>query len=185
MTAASVWDATITDPEQRTIRVKIEAWVDRIEHNAFGVIYGSVTVMALLMATGHGGGALIETSAILFGSIFAIALAESFAKISSVAVQKRQSFGWSEVYHGWVHSRPTLIAANIPTLLIAAASLGFYEYETSIALAQISAIILLALCGYSIGWVIYRRVVPGLLHGAFTSGIGVALAVLNYLLHLG
>lgn len=173
----------MTDPEQKTIRAKIEAWIDRIEHNAFGVIYGSVTVMALLMATGHADGEPVRTAAILFGSIFAIALAESFAKISSDAVQKRQPFGWSEVYHGWVHSRPALIAANIPTLLIAASSLGFYGYETSIALAQISAIILLGLYGYSIGWVIYRRVVPGLLHGAFTSGIGVALAVVKYLLH--
>lgn len=165
------------------MRAKIEAWIDRIEHNAFGVIYGSVTVMALLMATGHADGEPIETSAILFGSIFAIVLAESFAKISSDALQKRQSFGWSEVYHGWVHSRPTLIAANIPTLLIAAASLGFYGYGTSITLAQISAISLLALYGYSIGWVIYRKTVPSLLHGAFTSGIGIALAVVKYLLH--
>ncbi len=155
----------------------------RLEQNAFGVIYGSVTVMALLLAIGHTEQRPIETAVILLGSILAIVLAETFAKISSDAAQNRQPFGWAEIHHGWLHSRPTLIAANIPTLLIASASLGFYTFDTGVILAQISAISLLAVYGYSIGWVIYRRVVPGLLHGAFTSGIGVALAVVKYLLH--
>ncbi|PVA06777.1 hypothetical protein [Thalassorhabdomicrobium marinisediminis] len=139
--------------------------------------------MALLMATGHDETDPIKTAVVLFGSIFAIALAESFAKISSDAVQQRKSFGWAEIRHGWLQSYPTLIAANIPTLLIAAAATGIYTYDTGIALAQISAISLMAVYGYSIGWVIYRRALPGLIHGAFTSGIGIVLALVKYLLH--
>lgn len=169
--------------EHGTTPSRLDARIFRIEKNAFGVIYGSVTVMALLMATGHGDGGALKTAVILFGSIFAIVLAESFAKISSDAVQQRQSFGWAEVRHGWHHSRPTLIAANIPTALIAGSSLGIYSFDTAIAFAQISAISLLAVYGYSIGWVIYRRSVPGLLHAAFTSGIGVSLAAVKYMLH--
>ena len=90
------------------------AFIGRIEHNAFGVIYGSVTVVALLSA---------------------IVLAKTFARISSDAVQQRRAFG----------------------------VLGLY--------------------GFSIGWVIYGRAIPGLLHAAFTSSIGVALALITYLLH--
>lgn len=179
----SIKAVTMTDDAKATALTKLEARIARIEHNAFGVIYGSVTVMALLMATGHGSDNAIQTAVILFGSTFAIVLAEAFAKISSDAVQKRQSFGWAEIRHGWHHSRPTLIAANIPTLLIAVSATGVYGYQTGVILAQISAIGLLAVYGYSIGWVIYRRVVPGLLHGAFTSGIGVALAMVKFVLH--
>lgn len=173
----------MTEAPKPTPLSKLEERIARIEHNAFGVIYGSVTVMALLMATGHENDTPIQTAVVLFGSIFAIVLAETFAKISSDAVQNRQSFGWAEIRHGWQHSRPTLLAANISTLLILASATGVYTYHTGVILAQISAISLLALYGYSIGWVIYRRPVPGLLHGAFTSGIGLALALIKYILH--
>ncbi len=173
----------MTEPNNETDSPSKRDRIARIEQNAFGVIYGSVTVMALLMAAGHGGEGAIETAVILFGSILAIVLAESFATISSDAVRNRKSFGWSEVCHGWRHSRPTLIAANIPTLLIALAATGIYDYHTGVILAQVSAISLLAVYGYSIGWVIYGRAMPGLLHGAFISGIGIALALIKYVLH--
>lgn len=173
----------MSEPASDTILTKIEARIARIEHNAHGAIYGSVTVMALLLATGHGGEGPIKTAVILFGSIFAIVLAETFAKISSDAVHKRTPFGWADVREGWEHSRPTLLAANIPTLLIAASALGLYGFDTGVALAQIAAVGLLAIYGYSIGWVIYGRRIPGLLHGAFTGGIGLALAAIKFALH--
>ena len=168
---------------RRWLRSRVDHRIARIERNAHGAIYGSVTVMALLLATGHSGEGPLRTAAILFGSILAIVLAETFAKVSSDAVQSRRAFGWAEVRHGWAHSRPTLIAANIPTLLIAAAEMGIYGFDTAIDLAQLAAILLLAIYGYSIGWVIYRRGVPGLLHGAFTGGIGLLLALIKYVLH--
>lgn len=173
----------MSEHDKSSIAGMVETRIARIEHNAFGVIYGSVTVMALLLAFGRGTNEPIKTAVILLGSILAIVLAETFAKISSDAAQNRQPFGWAEVHHGWLHSRPTLLAVNIPTLLIAAASSGIYTFETAVILAQVSAISLLALYGYSIGWVIYRSVIPGLLHGAFTSGIGLALALVKFLAH--
>lgn len=173
----------MNESQQTSLLTKIEERIARIEHNAFGVIYGSVTMMALLLASRHETGGPLETAAILFGSIFAIVLAETFAKISSDAVRNRRAFWLEEIKQGWVHSRPALIAANIPTALIAGSALGLYHFETSLVLAQIAAISLLAVYGYSIGWVIYRRVTPGLLHAAFTSGIGLVLALVKYIMH--
>jgi hypothetical protein len=183
VTVDFIKDVIMTDPATPSLLTKGNAWIARIETNAFGVIYGSVTVMALLLATGHGNAGPVETAVILFGSIFAIVLAETFAKISADAVQIRQPFGWAELRQGWVHSKPTLIAANIPTLLVAAAASGIYSLETGVILAQISATGLLEIYGYSIGWVIYGRTVPGVLHAAFTSGIGLALALVKFLVH--
>lgn len=157
--------------------------ITRIEHNAFGVIYGSVTVMALLLSAEHGSDTPVKTAIILFGSILAIVLAETFAKISSDAVQNRQPIGWDAVRHGWHHSRPTLIAANIPTLVIATAATGWYSYDMAVGIAQLAAIILLVIYGFSIGWVIYGRVIPGMLHAAFTGSIGAALALLKFTIH--
>lgn len=83
----------MNEPRNEAGSSGVDDRIARIENNAFGMIYGSVTVMALLMATGHGNEGAIETPVILFGSILAIVLAEGFAKISSDAVQNRQSFG--------------------------------------------------------------------------------------------
>lgn len=160
-----------------------ETRVDRIQRNAFGVIYGSVTVMALLMAAPHSEDTPVQTAMVLFGSVFAITLAKAFAQISSDAAHNRQSFGWSEVRSAWSHSASTLLAANIPTVLIAFSALGFYSFTTSIWLAQFAAIGLLAGYGYSIGWVIYGRLIPGLLHALFTSSIGISLALVKYIVH--
>lgn len=168
---------------EHRLRAQIDTRIARIEHNAHGVIYGSITVLALLLALGHDSGKPVETAVILFGSIFAIVLAETFAKVSSDAVHARKSFRWADVKDGWHHSKPTLIAANIPTLLIAISGTGLYSFDAGVAFAEIAAIGLLAIYGYSIGWVIYRRILPGLFHGAFTSGIGLALALVKFILH--
>ncbi|MEJ6404061.1 hypothetical protein [Yoonia sp. 2307UL14-13] len=162
---------------------RLARWIEQIEHNAFGAIYGAITVLALLMAMGHSATDPITTAAILFGSVLAITRAKAFAQISADAAHHRAAFGWAEVRAGWRHAQPTLIAANIPTLLIALAATGAYSAETAIDLSQVFAILLLAVYGFSIGWVIYRRVLPGLLHGAFTGAIGLALALLKFVLH--
>lgn len=162
---------------------KLSAFIDRIERNAFGVIYGSITVLALLMSVPHTAEEPIKTAFILFGSVLAITMAKAFAQVSSDSVNKRQQLSMHEVRHAWSHSAPTLLAANIPTLLITGSASGFYTFATSIWLAQIAAIGLLAIYGYSIGWVIYGRRIPGLLHAAFTSGIGIALALMKFIIH--
>lgn len=162
---------------------KIDAFIDRIERNAFGVIYGSITVLALLMSMSHAGEEPIKTALMLFGSVLAVTLAKAFAQVSSDAVNKRQRLSRAEIHHAWSHSAPTLVAANIPTLLIAGSASGIYTFATSVWLAEITAIGLLAVYGYSIGWVIYGRRIPGLLHAAFTSSIGLALALLKFVIH--
>lgn len=164
-------------------RGRPERWIERIEHNAFGVIYGAITVLALLMAMGHSATDPVRTAVILFGSILAITLAKAFAQISADAAHHRAAFGWTEVRAGWQHSRPTLIAANIPTLLIALAATGAYPIATAVDFSQLYAVLLLTVYGFSIGWAIYHRVLPGLLHGAFTGAIGLALALLKFVLH--
>lgn len=162
---------------------KLKAIVERLEHNAHGVIYGSITVLALLLAKGHAPEGAIKTALILFGSIFAIVLAETFAKVSSDAVKDRRMGGWAELRAGYLHSRPTLLAANVPTLLIALAATELYTLDTGVFLAELAAIALLSVYGYAIGYVVYRRVLAGLFHGAVTGLIGTAVAVLKYAIH--
>lgn len=157
--------------------------VERRQRNAFGVIYGSVTVMALILSLPEDGAQPVKTAVMLFGSVLAITLAKVVAQVSSDAMERRRPFRLPEYVDAWRHASPILLAANLPTAMIAFAALGIYSVPMAILLAELTSIALLGVDGYSIGRVVYGRVLPGLIHSAFTSGIGVGLALLKFALH--
>ena len=61
----------------------------RIDEAAFGVVYGSITVMALLMAMTPPLEEPGRKALILFGSVFAVALAKAYAERSITASTRR------------------------------------------------------------------------------------------------
>ncbi len=96
----------------------------KIDEAAFGVVYGSITVMALLMGVqppiddpGH-------KAILLFGSVFAVAVAKAYAEICERILQSGHAATWSDVRAVWHHSRTVLLAANGPTLAFLLAALG-------------------------------------------------------------
>lgn len=125
----------------------------------------------------------IRTAAILFGSVLVITLDKAFAQVSYDAVPRRQPFGWAAIWDALTHDAPTLLVANVPMALINFAVSDLYSVRTVIVLTQVAAIGLLATYGFRIGWLVYDRWIPRLLHAAFTDGIGVALALLKVVLH--
>ncbi len=143
----------------------------------------SVTVLATLLAFGHSAHDPIKTALILFGSVLAMTLAKAFAQVSSDAVHDRRQAGRADFRQAWHHTAPTLAAANVPALMIAGAATGLYDIHRALALSQVYAIVILALLGYSIGWVIYRRAWPAMLNAIFTGSIGLGLALLKYVMH--
>ncbi len=165
------------------VKSRFDRLAERLEHEAFGVIYGSITVLATLLAFGHSAEDPIRTALILFGSVFAMTLAKTFAQVSSDAVHDRRQAGRIEFRKAWRHAAPMLAAANVPALMIAGAATGLYDIHRALMLSQVYAIVILALLGYSIGWVIYRRVWPATLNAIFTGSIGLMLALLKYVMH--
>lgn len=155
----------------------------RLDNASFGIIYGAITVLGILMAAGKRPEAPFETAAILFGSVLAITLAKSFAELMAHAIQTGERITRHAWRTAWRHSSPTLAVVNLPTLFLIAAGLGWLTVDVSVLLSHLVCIGLLLVLGARAGWVIDGRVVPAILGGLFAGGIGFALSLMKLVIH--
>lgn len=155
----------------------------RFDEAVFGLIYGAIMVLSILMAAGDHPESPLKTAAVLFGSLLAITLAKSFAEFLAHGVETGDRLERSAWRKAWSHSYPTLAVANVPTLLCLAAAFSWLTIETAVMLSQVLCIALLILLGARVGWVIDGRPLPALLGALFAGGIGMALAILKVLIH--
>ncbi|THD82440.1 hypothetical protein E7811_15470 [Aliigemmobacter aestuarii] len=155
----------------------------RLDKAAFGIVYGAITVLAILMAAGAHPVAPFETAAVLFGSVLAITLAKTFAEFLAHALdagERLSRSGWREAWH---HSTPTLATANLPTLLFVASGLGWMQAETALLASQAVCVALLGAIGARIGYVLHRSIGRSFAGALFAGGIGVLLAVMKHVIH--
>lgn len=155
----------------------------RIDKASFGLIYGAIMVLSILLAAGAHPEAPYRMAAILFGSVLAITLAKTFADLISHALDSGDRITFAAWGASWHHSYPTLAVANLPTLFFIAAGLGWMTTETALFLSQGLCVALLATLGGRVGWVIDARIFPAILGALLSGGFGLALAVLKVLIH--
>ena len=156
---------------------------ERLDKAAFGIIYGAIMVLSILLAQGSHPAPALETAVVLFGSVLAITLAKAFAELLSHALDTRERMSRGSWRAAWHHSAPTLAVANVPTALFLAAWQDWIGEEAAHLLSQVLCVALLALLGGRAGWVLDRRVVPALLGAVFAGGVGVLLALVKYVIH--
>jgi hypothetical protein len=155
----------------------------RLDEAAFGLIYGTVVSLSVLMAMGAHPDHPFAMAAALFGAVLAVTLAEAFAHAMSHELQREREAPKATLRDAWRHARPTLVAANVPTLLILAAGFGLLPAERAIALAQGFGAVLLLVLGGRVGWVARHSPRAAMWGAVLAGGIGVALAALKYALH--
>lgn len=167
---------------QPTDEIKGTGW-QRIDKAAFGIVYGAITVLSILMAADSQADEPFKTSAVLFGSTLAITLAKAFAEFLASALEKGERltrYGWHEA---WRHSAPTLAAANLPTLFFIASGIGLIQASTAMLASQAVCVALLATVGTRLGWVLSGSATHAIAGALFSGGIGLLLAVLKYIIH--
>ena len=156
---------------------------NQIDEAAFGVVYGSITVMALLM----GMHAPVEDpgpkAVLLFGSVFVVAVAKAYAEICERMLQSGQAAGWSDVREVWGHSRTVLLAGNGPTLAFLLSAIGLYDPDTALIVAQVLAIALLTWFGGRIGWRVRGSVLSAVVGAGLTGGLGLSITLLKLAFH--
>lgn len=168
-------DTTGTKPETRGLK--------RLDKAAFGIIYGTIIVLSILLAQGNHPTLPLETAVVLFGSVLAITLAKAFAEFLGHALEAKERMTQQSWRAAWRHSTPTLAVANVPTALFLAAWLGWIGPQTALVGSQVLCVALLATLGARAGWVLDHRVFPALLGALFVGGIGVCLSVVKYVIH--
>ncbi|MCK0103652.1 hypothetical protein [Pseudohalocynthiibacter sp. F2068] len=160
----------------------VDGW-QRLDKAAFGIIYGAIMVLSILLAQGGHPAPPLETAVVLFGSVLAITLAKAFAELLSHALDTRERMSRGSWHAAWHHSTPTLAVANAPTVLFLAAWQEWIGIDAALLLSQVLCVTLLALLGGRAGWVLDRRLVPALLGAVFAGGVGLLLAIVKHVIH--
>lgn len=155
----------------------------RVDMASFGMIYGSVTVLGILMAMGAHPDAPLPSAAILFGSVLAISLAKAFAEVMTNAIDKGERITRQSFSHSWDHARTTLVAANLPTLFFVAAEFELWTVHTAVMLSQFYCVLLLMLVGARVGWRLDNAYLSAALGALFAGGVGLALALMKFVIH--
>jgi hypothetical protein len=155
----------------------------QIDEAAFGVVYGSITVMALLMAMHAPVEDPGQKALLLFGSVFAVAIAKAYAELCERMLQTGRAATWVDARAVWQHSRTVLLAANGPALAFALAALGVFSADTALVAAQIVAVGLLGYFGGRIGWRVRGTIFGMTVGAALTGGLGLLITLLKFVLH--
>lgn len=155
----------------------------RLDKAAFGIIYGAIMVLSILMAAGDHPEAPVKTAVVLFGSVLAITLAKAFAELMAHALDSGDRITRIAWRTAWHHSSPTLAVANLPTLFFLAAGTGWVSVELADLLSQGVCVALLAVLGARVGWVIDGNAMAATLGAGFAGGVGVLLALVKQLIH--
>jgi len=155
----------------------------QIDDAAFGVVYGSITVLALLMAMHLPIESPGRQALVLFLAVFAVALAKAYAELCERVLRTGEAATWADMHEVWQHSRTALIAANGPSLAFFLAAIGFIGSATAFVLAQALAIGLLAYFGGRIGWRVSGSSFGAIVGACVTSGAAALLSLLKLVAH--
>jgi hypothetical protein len=155
-----------------------------MERAAFGLIYGAIVVLSLLMALDHQTQSPVAMAIVLFGSVLAISLAKMFAELLSHAIETgeriltRRALG-----SAWRHVHPTLSVANVPAALFLGAGMGWISVHSVVTMSQVYCILILLVLGARVGWAIGHGPWLSLGGALFAGALGTALAAIKYALH--
>lgn len=147
-------------------------------------IYGSITVLAvLLIMTEHPPGA-IAAVVTLFGTVLVVTLAEAYSEIVAELIVTEKRLTREEALRIWHHSRPILLGANVPTVVVIALGVtGLTSMEVALTIATYSVYAVLFLTGLAVGRHLNGTPLNILLSGLFTLSIGLLIGVLKVLMH--
>lgn len=155
-----------------------------VHRASFGLIYGSILVLSLLMAMDEVRDGPIEAAFILFGSVMAVTLAKIFAEVLSHSMETGERILTAKAFgSAWRNSHSTLLVANVPTAFFVMAELGWLSVETATGLAQVFCILVLVILGARVGWVINHSWWLPIGGALFAGSVGFALALLKYAIH--
>lgn len=152
-----------------------------VDQASFGLIYGSIMVLSVLLALDPDSSAPFRPAIVLFGSVLAMTLARSLAELlAHGVVTGERIMKVNAMRSAWAGSQSILTVANVPTVFLIAAGCGWMGVEIAFTLLQIYCIVVLAGLGARAGWVISGGLWHPLLGAVSAGGLGSLLAVMKY-----
>lgn len=158
-----------------------ERFFDR--HFVSRAIYGSISVLAVLLVMEEHPPSAFEAVLTLFGTTLAIALAEAYSETIAEVIAKRKRLSREEIKALWVQTRPVLLSANLPTLVLLGSLTGLYSVPSALEVAEYAIYLELFVLGFGTGRLLHGSVWRSLLIGLSTLAIGVLIGLIKYVFH--
>ena len=146
-------------------------------------LYGSVTLLAVLLSLEDHLPTAWHGASLLFGTALSVALAEAFSESISQVIAGKKRLDRAELRAIWHETRPVLLAAYPPLLMMVLAGIGWLSVATAITLAKRLIYATLFLYGLRIGYLLHGPKLRMFLAGVFTLGIGGLLGLIKLLFH--
>jgi len=159
------------------------AW-QTLERASFGLIYGAVMVLSIIMALESHPTASFKPAIILFGSVLAMTLARSFALLFAHGLETGARIMTLAAFrNAWRGGSAILTPAYLPTALFIAFGCGGLNLQAAFQLAQLYCVLILAILGARAGWIIRGGFWYSLLGAVSAGGLGILLAVMKYVVN--
>ena len=146
-------------------------------------IYGLISVLAVLLIMEEHPPTAWKAAGILFGTVLALAMAETYSATIAETIAGQRKLDREEILEIWHDTRPILLSANLPTLVILLSGAGLYSMDTALIIAKAAIYLALFCYGLQVGHLLHASRWRILLSGLFTAGIGALIGLLKFLLH--
>jgi hypothetical protein len=154
-----------------------------LDKASFGLIYGAIMVLSILMALDHQPSAPYRPAIILFGSMLAMTLARALAALLSHGLETGEKIMNVAAFRAaWSGSHPILTVAIVPTAFCIVAGLGWVNVVMAFFLSQFYCVVLLAIMGARTGWIISGGIWHPFMGALSAGGFGSSLAAMRYAL---
>ena len=156
-------------------------WFER--HFVSRTIYGSIITLAVLFVIERNPPKASSATGMLFGTALAVALAETFSETIAEMIAGRERLNADALLNIWRQTRPILISANLPTLVMALCAGGVFSMPAALMIAKILMYLVLFLSGLQIGRILHESRPRILASALFTAGIGGLISLFKVLFH--
>jgi hypothetical protein len=149
-----------------------------------GFVYGTILVVAVVTAlstdpsSGPGLilGAVLATAAVFW-------LAHAYAETLQVRLERTGRTLFDDARVTLVREASLLEAAILPSIPLVLATIGVFDRDTGILLAQLTGLAELFLSGYNVARILGRSAAASILSGVFCLALGAGIVVLKALVH--
>lgn len=153
------------------------------KHFVAKAIYGLISVLAVLLIMEEHPPTAWKAAGILFGTVLVLAMAETYSATIAETIAGQKRLDRQEILEIWHDTRPILLTANLPTLVIFLSAAGLYSITTALLIAKYAIYLALFCYGLQVGHLLHASRWRILLSGVFTAGLGALIGLTKFLLH--
>ena len=146
-------------------------------------IYGSISVLAVVLVMQEHPPGVARAAATLFGTSLAIALAEAYSETIAEMLAQRRNLDLKETREIWQHVQPILFAANLPTAVVLLSAAGAFSVEEALNLAELAIYVSLFVWGARVGHLLHDSWLRILLSALITVAIGLLIGLIKVVFH--